>query len=183
MSHLVKWLPAILGAGLIFATPAQAKDASKPRTYDCSKPGNKTKAACKTAASKAATPAAPATTAKAATPAKPAAPATATASKPARNYDCSKAGNANKAACKAAVSGTPAKPAASAAAPAPAPKAAPAATKPTATKPAAPAPAATTSTAAGPNGATAQCKDGTYSNSKTHSGTCSHHGGVKTWFK
>jgi len=34
---------------------------------------------------------------------------------------------------------------------------------------------------AAPKGATAQCKDGTYSFSKHRSGTCSHHGGVKTW--
>jgi hypothetical protein len=32
-----------------------------------------------------------------------------------------------------------------------------------------------------PAGATALCKDGTYSFSKTHSGTCSHHGGVAQW--
>ncbi len=32
-----------------------------------------------------------------------------------------------------------------------------------------------------PAGATAQCKDGTWSKSKTHSGTCSHHGGVDHW--
>lgn len=32
-----------------------------------------------------------------------------------------------------------------------------------------------------PAGATAQCVDGTYSFSQTHSGTCSHHGGVATW--
>lgn len=32
-----------------------------------------------------------------------------------------------------------------------------------------------------PAGATAKCKDGTYSMSKTHSGSCSHHGGVATW--
>jgi hypothetical protein len=35
-----------------------------------------------------------------------------------------------------------------------------------------------TATAAPPAGATAQCKDGTYSMSKTASGRCSHHGGV-----
>src|SRR5262249_26954735 len=29
-----------------------------------------------------------------------------------------------------------------------------------------------------PTGATAQCRDGTYSFSKSRSGTCSHHGGV-----
>jgi hypothetical protein len=32
-----------------------------------------------------------------------------------------------------------------------------------------------------PGGATAQCVDGTYSFSQTHSGTCSHHGGVAQW--
>jgi|GEM_PF-853751 len=30
-------------------------------------------------------------------------------------------------------------------------------------------------------GATAQCKDGTFSQSKTHSGACSRHGGVAKW--
>jgi hypothetical protein len=32
-----------------------------------------------------------------------------------------------------------------------------------------------------PAGATAKCKDGTYSKSKHHSGTCSKHGGVDQW--
>lgn len=32
-----------------------------------------------------------------------------------------------------------------------------------------------------PAGASAQCKDGTYSYSQSRSGTCSHHGGVATW--
>jgi hypothetical protein len=32
-----------------------------------------------------------------------------------------------------------------------------------------------------PAGATAQCRDGTYSFSQHHSGTCSHHGGVDHW--
>lgn len=32
-------------------------------------------------------------------------------------------------------------------------------------------------------GATAKCRDGTYSFSATHSGTCSHHGGVEVWYK
>jgi hypothetical protein len=32
-----------------------------------------------------------------------------------------------------------------------------------------------------PSGATAQCRDGTYSFSLHRSGTCSHHGGVAKW--
>ena len=60
----------------------------KAMNYDCSKPGNANKTAC-----------------KAAKPAAPAVPVLAAATKPAAkpmNYDCSKAGNANKAACKSA---------------------------------------------------------------------------------
>ena len=34
-----------------------------------------------------------------------------------------------------------------------------------------------------PANATAKCKDGTYSESKQHSGACSHHGGVVEWYK
>ena len=32
-----------------------------------------------------------------------------------------------------------------------------------------------------PNGASAQCRDGSYSFSQHRSGTCSHHGGVSKW--
>lgn len=32
-----------------------------------------------------------------------------------------------------------------------------------------------------PDGASAQCRDGTYSFSQHRSGTCSHHGGVSKW--
>jgi hypothetical protein len=32
-----------------------------------------------------------------------------------------------------------------------------------------------------PVGATAQCRDGSYSFSQNHRGTCSHHGGVARW--
>ena len=34
-----------------------------------------------------------------------------------------------------------------------------------------------------PAGATALCRDGTYSFSKNRRGTCSHHGGVEKWLK
>ncbi|GED89346.1 DUF3761 domain-containing protein [Streptomyces sp. 6-11-2] len=34
-----------------------------------------------------------------------------------------------------------------------------------------------------PRGATAKCKDGTYSYSKTFRGTCSRHKGVKYWYR
>ncbi len=36
---------------------------------------------------------------------------------------------------------------------------------------------------AGAAGATARCKDGTYSHAKTHRGACSGHGGVAEWMK
>jgi Protein of unknown function (DUF3761) len=32
-----------------------------------------------------------------------------------------------------------------------------------------------------PAGASAQCRDGSYSFSRHHRGTCSHHGGVSRW--
>ena len=41
--------------------------------------------------------------------------------------------------------------------------------------------AATAASAAPPPGATAKCRDGTYSFSQHRSGTCSHHGGVARW--
>jgi hypothetical protein len=70
---------------------------------------------------------------------------------------------------------------------APAAAAAPAATAPTTAAPAAAkssasksAPSATASNT-DPTGATAKCKDGTYSKSKHHAGTCSSHGGVAEW--
>jgi Protein of unknown function (DUF3761) len=43
-------------------------------------------------------------------------------------------------------------------------------------------PAHTVSGAA-PAGASAQCRDGSYSFSLHHSGTCSHHGGVSRWLR
>jgi hypothetical protein len=47
---------------------------------------------------------------------------------------------------------------------------------PTTAAPATTTPAASTGTP--PAGATAKCKDGTFSMSKSHSGACSKHGGV-----
>ena len=126
----------------------------------------------------------------------------ATAAPTARNYDCSKAGNANKAVCKSAAKPKPApaartydctkagnanKSACKGLAATPAPKAAPAPRpKMTAatTRPATVATASRTQATAarGPQGATAQCNDGSYSHSTVHKGACSHHGGVKQWF-
>ena len=65
-----------------------------------------------------------------------------------------------------------------AAAPAPAPAAMATPAKPTA---ATAAPAAMAAVGPVPAGATGQCKDGTYTMSKTHSGACSHHKGVAKW--
>ncbi|WP_231567786.1 DUF3761 domain-containing protein [Sinomonas humi] len=78
----------------------------------------------------------------------------------------------------AAPAPAPAAPAPAAPAPAPvAPAPAPVAPAPA---PVAPAPAPV---APAPAGATAKCNDGTLSYSATHSGTCSHHGGVAVWYK
>jgi hypothetical protein len=41
--------------------------------------------------------------------------------------------------------------------------------------------ATATSAMTGPAGATGQCKDGTYTTSKSHAGACSQHGGVAKW--
>jgi len=40
-----------------------------------------------------------------------------------------------------------------------------------------------TPTASTPAGATAECRDGTYSFSQSRRGTCSHHGGVAQWLQ
>jgi hypothetical protein len=105
---------AALAAGCTLASSAPAM-AAAAKNYDCSKAGNANKAACKNGSkdaikgstkpkeAKVAAPK-PAKTVAKATPAKAdakAKPAVATASSE-RHYDCSKAGNANKAACKGA---------------------------------------------------------------------------------
>lgn len=40
---------------------------------------------------------------------------------------------------------------------------------------------AASSASAAPAGATGKCKDGTWTMATTHSGACSHHGGVDSW--
>jgi hypothetical protein len=65
-----------------------------------------------------------------------------------------------------------------AAAPAPASSAAASKAAPAASKSAPAAKSAATAGNTDPTGATAKCKDGTYSKSKHHKGSCSHHGGV-----
>lgn len=40
-----------------------------------------------------------------------------------------------------------------------------------------------TKASAAPAGASAQCRDGSYSFSQSRRGTCSHHGGVDRWMK
>jgi hypothetical protein len=80
---------------------------------------------------------------------------------------CSGHGGVQKAGKSAAAAAAAAAPAATeSASPAAASKAAPAAK------------AAATTGNTDPTGATAKCKDGTYSKSKHHTGSCSHHGGV-----
>lgn len=170
LSMKIKLIGSGLVAGLLlvvgFAAPANAKP---QRNYDCSKAGNANKAVCKTAAKPTAAPKAAGATrnydcSKAGNANKTAckgkvaaAPAARPAAAPAtRNYDCTKAGNANKTVCKGKVAAAPAPVVRSASARAPS-----AATR-----------------ASGPQGATAKCRDNTYSHSATHSGTCSHHGGV-----
>ena len=41
----------------------------------------------------------------------------------------------------------------------------------------------TTADATAPQGATAKCRDGSYSFSAHHRGSCSHHGGVDSWIQ
>ena len=186
-------LAAFLAPGGLIASPATATTA---RHYDCSKPGNANKAACKSSAAAPAKPATPSRTITTAT----------TTKTTTRQYDCTKAGNANKAACKAAGAQTPtgkspgavktttstattttdcskwynkARAAcrtstassgprtAVAPAPKPAPKMSPRANVWTENN--------------NPSGATAQCKDGTYSHAAHHAGACGHHGGVAKW--
>lgn len=203
MKKLILLVGLALGASALTAPTSAAA-----RNYDCSKAGNANKAACKTSG------AAVKPTAKASPKAakvqvssaiknsagrgtaikskstsertydctkadnrdKTACKSAATSSAPvvkqsnattsARHYDCTKAGNANKTVCKssATVSQT-------------------SSVRPSVDRARVGRPAALPRVnAAGPAGATAQCKDGTYSHSNQHRGACSHHGGVAKWF-
>lgn len=95
---------------------------------------------------------------------------------------CSKHGGINKDAAAPAAAAAPTAPAAAPAAPAAAPAkpAAPAAPAAAPAKPEKPA-KGEKSVNGDATGATAKCKDGSFSHSKTHTGTCSRHGGVAEW--
>ena len=138
-----------------------------------------------------ATPAAPAAAKTPKTPAAPAAGATTTCSDGTTTTSsgkgtCSGHGGIQKATkAKTAAAATTAAPAtAAAAAPAAAPAATPAAAPSTTAAKTATATKSAPTTAVSntdPTGATAKCKDGTYSKSTHRSGTCSSHGGVAEW--
>ena len=155
-SRMHLFAPVALLMALALPSAHASAQAKAVRHYDCSKAGNANKTACRGTASSAAP-------AQRATPAIRAVPVSAATA--ARHYDCSKAGNANKTVCKGAV-----------AAPAPRATTAERMNGPTT------APRNQTTNGAGPQGATAKCRDNTYSHSVTHSGTCSHHGGVAQWY-
>jgi hypothetical protein len=183
-------LPATLAASPAFA--------AAPRHYDCSKAGNANKVACKGV---------PASAPAAATLSRTTTTG-ATTTTTTRHYDCTKRGNANKAACRSAGAQTPSgrSPGAvkttttttssttdctkwynrmRAACRTSSASSRPRTTVAPAPKPqGAPSPAAR-SAKSGENGnaagATAQCRDGTYSHAVHHSGACSHHGGVAKW--
>ena len=104
MNRLI--LAAALAAGCTLVSSAPALGAA--RNYDCSKAGNANKAACKTAA-KAAAKAAPAKAGAPRAAATKVSSTTTTKTVTQRNYDCSKAGNRNRAVCKSAAA-SPAKP-------------------------------------------------------------------------
>lgn len=190
----------ILAAFLAPAALATAPGAAATRHYDCSKPANANKTACKTSAA----------TVSAATPSRVTTKSV-KATTTSRHYDCTKPGNATKPACRAAGAQTASGSSPGAvktttstsatttdctkwfnkaratcrtsksSAPArttvvPAPRPAPSAsTMSTATRP--------SKSAANSNaqGATAQCKDGSFSHAVHHTGACSHHGGVAKW--
>ena len=128
---------------------------STSRHFDCSKLGNKSKAVCKTSANPTSAVVTKATTTSA-------------------KYDCTKFYNRLRAACRTqstsnstnTAATTPARPSMHS------PVAARTRTTNTASR----------SANGDATGATAQCKDGSYSHAPHHSGACSHHGGVAKFF-
>jgi hypothetical protein len=205
-------LAVALAAGFTLASAAPAVAAAK--NYDCSKPGNANKAACKGAVASAAKVAAKPGPAKAAASAKPTATkvssTTTTKTLTERTYECSKPGNRKKAMCNSAAAATAAKPLVeqktvatsvrhydctkpgnakreqckvstsnqqAASRPIALPKQA------TASAPARPRKIAAAASVDdhNPAGALATCKDGSYSHAKARSGACARHGGVAKW--
>jgi len=178
--------------------PVRAADSAAPTTCKdgttstatgrgaCSGHGGVQKAATDKAA--AAAPAEPA-----AAPAAPAAPAASgtpttckdgTTSMATGRGACSGHGGVQKPSkSKPALDAPASAPATAAGSAAAAPAAAPAAAAPAAAKSSTASKSAPTAAASNtdPAGATAKCKDGTYSKSQHHAGTCSHHGGVAEW--
>lgn len=128
------------------------------RNYDCSKAGNKKKAVCRTSSADAAPVTAPviAKTTKVTT----------------QTYDCTKFYNKMRAACR--VQGTSTTTAKAPAA-VPTPVNRPTIARSTGTT-------VSRSVTADSTGATAQCKDGSFSHAQHRSGACSRHGGVAKWF-
>ena len=192
---------ALLLLGLIASAPfaISAHAASSERHYDCSKPGNANKSACKGSSS-----VAPAAKSATRTKTRTSAVTTKTAT---RQYDCTKAGNKNKTVCRTAAAQTSSGKTAGAVKTTKTTKTTTATTTDcskwynkaraacrttTSNAPAhttvapAPKPAAAGNVSnsgvnSNPAGATAQCKDGTYSHAAHHSGACSRHGGVAKW--
>ena len=168
-------------------TKVTAGPSTSVRNYDCTKAGNKNKVACRSVS----------------------APASASVSETTtktRNYDCTKAGNANKKVCKTSDQASPAPgrvqtttttagydctkfynrmrsvcrtqtptTTTTTVAPPSRPMARPASNRSTHS-------GSLNTAAAGPDGATAKCRDGSLSHSAHRSGTCSRHGGVAQWY-
>lgn len=187
-----KFLVGLLAAPLLFASvsmPAMAKKTAEPVTCaDGTTSTHKGRGACSghggVKKDEAGSPAATAAAAPAAAPAAAAASGATlckdgTTSEKSGRGACSGHGGVAKHASKA-MSAPAAAPAA-----APAPTAAPAAPAAGAATAAAASKARSEGSAEGHDatGATAKCKDGTYSHSTKHTGACSHHGGVDQWMK
>jgi hypothetical protein len=191
----------LLSLALPVAVMSSSPSAAAARHYDCSKPGNATKSACKYASPAVGTAAKPSktTTTKA------------TTTTTTRHYDCTKRGNATKAVCRAAAKESPAGQTAGAvvktsrttstttdcsklynklrAVCRTSTKSSPSRTSVApAAKPVGTGSRRTTAASgegarvnSNPNGAIATCRDGMYSHAAHRAGACSRHGGVSKW--